>query len=778
MPRWLKAIRLSQVNSALLVFGLAVLVTAIVGPKVTVNGVHIGPGASALQRSIVAAVGFLAIAWAVVASVAPARELRTDQGFVGARPRLPVRLVERPDLLRDVVRALCAQDRLVAVAGIGGAGKSTLAARACADRRVRRAFRDGITWLDTGPRQGPEVLLASLAHRLGLTQAATGFATVEQGRDYLAAALRGKRMLIAIDNVWERHSLDAFTDLAPTCTVLFTTRLTELAKVAGARPILVDELSKEQALELLGRWTNQAPSALPDAARKLCARVGNLALGVAMAGAMIAQGRSFTDLLTSIDLDPSQVGADLDPEYRYRTLFDTIEASVTDLPEDAQRQYAQLAVFAGRSPFPGDAAAALWQPELPEVEVGRRLAELIGRSLLTAEGDDWYSAHDLQYEFLTRRLGAAGLTAAHLRLLKAYRIRYPGGWADSANDAYLAHTLAGHLHDAGLDEELHATLTDAAWIQARLTHGRLPDLVLDFRYADDALSRQILRALQLSAGVVVADPTLVRSQLAGRLVAHPDPAIKTWYDDLIIHSGPPAWLAPLTAALIPVTDPLTRVLTLSHLGGTLAVTADGARAVSGGGDGTVRVWDLATDREQAVLTGHQGGVSSVAVTADAVRAVSGGHDDGTVRVWDLATGRAAAVLTGHQGGVSSVAVTADGATAVSGGRDGTVRVWDLATDREQAVLTGHQGGVSSVAVTADAVRAVSGGHDDGTVRVWDLATGRAAAVLTGHQGGVSSVAVTADGAHARSAAAVTGRCGCGTWLPVELLPSSLAIKVG
>ena len=70
----------------------------------------------------------------------------------------------------------------------------------------------------------------------------------------------------------------------------------------------------------------------------------------------------------------------------------------------------------------------------------------------------------------------------------------------------------------------------------------------------------------------------------------------------------------------------------------MAVTPDGNRAVSGGSDGSVRVWDLAAGREQATLTGHSGWVRSVAVTPDGARAVSGG-EDGSVRVWDLATGR-------------------------------------------------------------------------------------------------------------------------------------------
>ena len=718
-------VRLSKVNTTLLVFGLALLIGAVVGPRADVSGTQIGPGASGWQRAVVLAVGLIAIVWAVLATRGPVGTLWTGGGFLGVPPRLPTRLVERPDLSAAITRAMQVGHGPLALVGIGGAGKSTLAARACADRRVRRRFREGITWLEAaGPGQDPVALLADLGRRLGLLDTAAGFATVGQGRDQLAAALQGKRVLIAVDNVWDRGPLDALAGLAPTCTVVFTTRLAELATTVNATQIRVDELTQEQALELLGRWTGRASAALPDTAGALCTRVGNLALGVAMTGAMVAGGRSITDVLALIEQDLTRVRTDLDPAYPYRTLFSAIEAGIADLPDNDQRRYAELAVFAGRGPFSRAAAQALWQPGLSDAEVGDLLAELTGRSLLMVAGEGWYVAHDLQYDVLARRIGPSGLAAAHARLLEGYRIRYPERWAGSAADPYLARTLAGHLRDADLGDELRSLLTDTAWIQARLTHGQLPDMIPDYRHASDPLTRQILRALRLSAPALAADPTQVRGQLAGRLLGHPDPDIVAWVDGLISHGGPGSWLTPLTpSSLTSTANPIRQILP-GHTGEavySVAVTPDGARAVSGGKDGSVRVWDLAAGRELATLTGHSCPLLSVAVTRDGNIVVSGG-DDGSVRVWDLAAGGALATLTGHTDAAWSVTVTADGTRAVSGGRDESVRVWDLAAGRELATLTGHSGEVLSVAVTPDGTQAVSGGRD-GSVRVWDLGTG-------------------------------------------------------
>jgi len=660
MRRPFGGIRLSKVNTGVLMAGAALLLVAVLGRWATIAGNQILRGAPWRVQVVLGAAGLLAIAWAVATSREPAPGLRTDRGFLGTPPTTPDRLVERPDLSERIVAALRAGRGPVALTGMGGTGKSTLAASACDDRRVRRRFRDGEkTWLklEAGPGQDPVALLGDLARRLE-PGSESGFTTVAQGRDKIAAALRGKRMLIAVDNVWERGPLDALVGLAPGCLVMFTTRLPELAITFGATPIPVDELTQGQALDLLGRWTGQAPAELPAGARALCTRVGNLALGVAMAGAMIARGRSFTDVAALIEQDLTRVHADFNPEYQYRNLLAAIEAGISDLPAGDQQRYAQLAVFGGRGPFPREAAAVLWRPELAEAGAGDLLAELAGRSLLTAAGRGWYAAHDLQYDVLKSRLGREGLAAAHARLLDGYRDRYPGGWADSAADPYLARNLAGHLHEAGRDRELRALLADVAWIQARVAGGQLPDLLADYGYAsDDPLTRQIERAVRMSAQILAADPGQLRGQLAGRLLGHPDPAVADWAASLTRRGGPGPWLAPLTPALTPTTAALEQVLT-GHAGwvAAVAVTADGTRAISGSDDRTVRVWDLAAGREQATLTGHTDTVKAVAVTADGTRAISG-SDDGTVRVWDLAAGREVARWTGDYAVIACTALS-------------------------------------------------------------------------------------------------------------------------
>ena len=164
---------------------------------------------------------------------------------------------------------------------------------------------------------------------------------------------------------------------------------------------------------------------------------------------------------------------------------------------------------------------------------------------------------------------------------------------------------------------------------------------------------------------------------------------------------------------------------------------------SGGGDGTIRIWDVASGRQRSQLTGHRSDVQSVAFSPRAGILASGGGD-GTVRIWDVASGRQRSQLTGHRSDVQSVAFSPDGALLASGGGDGTVRIWDVASGQQRSQLTGHRGDVQSVAFSPDGALLASGGSD-GTARLWDAAAARPRGQFLGHTSAVCSVAFSPTG---------------------------------
>jgi WD40 repeat protein len=105
------------------------------------------------------------------------------------------------------------------------------------------------------------------------------------------------------------------------------------------------------------------------------------------------------------------------------------------------------------------------------------------------------------------------------------------------------------------------------------------------------------------------------------------------------------------------------------------VTPDGQVVVSGGIDGTVRVWERTSGQQRAALTGHTGVVRAVTMTADGQTLVSAG-DDRTVRVWNLATG---AVVTRFYWDfpITSCAASSLASIIVVGDSDGHVLFFTL-----------------------------------------------------------------------------------------------------
>ncbi|MFC4607779.1 hypothetical protein ACFO9E_08115, partial [Streptomyces maoxianensis] len=89
----------------------------------------------------------------------------------------------------------------------------------------------------------------------------------------------------------------------------------------------------------------------------------------------------------------------------------------------------------------------------------------------------------------------------------------------------------------------------------------------------------------------------------------------------------------------------------------------------------------------AVLSGHAHAWGVMALTTvDGRRVAVTGNGDNTLRVWDLATGLASLTLSGHGDVVTAVAATEvrGQPVALSASRDTTVRVWNLLTGQTTA----------------------------------------------------------------------------------------------
>ncbi|KAF8203531.1 hypothetical protein K438DRAFT_572948 [Mycena galopus ATCC 62051] len=179
----------------------------------------------------------------------------------------------------------------------------------------------------------------------------------------------------------------------------------------------------------------------------------------------------------------------------------------------------------------------------------------------------------------------------------------------------------------------------------------------------------------------------------------------------------------------------------------IAVSADGARIVSGLEDNTIHVWDARTGEAlMEAIQGHTNTISSVVFSPDGACIASGSYDK-TICLWDAMTGKALMKpIQGHSSWVRSVAFSPNGARIVSGSHDWKICMWDARTGEAlMKPMLGHRGLVKSVAFSPNGAWIISGSHDR-TICVWDVKTGKALMEpIQGHTRSVESVAFSPNG---------------------------------
>jgi WD40 repeat protein len=161
--------------------------------------------------------------------------------------------------------------------------------------------------------------------------------------------------------------------------------------------------------------------------------------------------------------------------------------------------------------------------------------------------------------------------------------------------------------------------------------------------------------------------------------------------------------------------------------GVLAIgfTPDSKTLVSVGRPDEVKLWDAVTGKNTATLKiasiAHSAAVSSSGkLVATAVYVDLGDrYVAKDIKVWAVATGKEQVTLQGHTLDVLSLAFDPEGKTLASGCEDGTIKLWDEASGKELATLKGHTDMVWSLAFSKDG-KVLASGSADKTIKLWEV----------------------------------------------------------
>ena len=284
------------------------------------------------------------------------------KGPTGNLPADLTSFVGRRRETADVKQALTSS-RLVTLIGVGGVGKTRLAQRVAGE--VRRAFADGVWFVDLSALQDEDLLASTIATSLHLQSRSRAWAPTA-----LARHLSDRHILIVLDNCEQlRHAsavlVDTLLRACPSLRVLVTTR--QALEISGEHLISVPALATPGAEEtpppgLLQKYdsvvllTERAQAVAPgfrlsdennEAVAALCHRLDGIPLALELAAARM-RFLSPQQILDRLDEHSGilRSGSAVAPP-RHRSLRSLIDWSYGLCSPEERTLWARLSVFPG-----------------------------------------------------------------------------------------------------------------------------------------------------------------------------------------------------------------------------------------------------------------------------------------------------------------------------------------------------------------------------------------------------------------------------------------------
>ena len=312
-------------------------------------------------------------------------------------PNLPAHpIVGRELFIDSIVETLIgSHSRFIALHGLPGVGKTTVASALIDRKEIADHFPDGVCWLNIGPEADLTAILANLAAFLGVEASQIRKSSSIDLHELIRSELAEAKRLFIFDDVWQAEDVQKLCLGGRHVAYLITTRQ-PAAGVAFAGPnvFTVPELESAQAEMLL---TNLAPNIFDDepaAVEMLQKTTGGLPLAlIVFARYLQSQGyhgqkRRFQAAVEQ--LQKRQTRLKLADATVQTDIASLIGLSIENLPADVQQLFRNLTIFQPKpNSFSQDMALAV-TGRSPE-----QFYRLVDSGLVESLGQDRYTLHQL-----------------------------------------------------------------------------------------------------------------------------------------------------------------------------------------------------------------------------------------------------------------------------------------------------------------------------------------------------------------------------------------------
>ena len=403
-------------------------------------------------------------------------------------PLLPAYFVERPEPL-EVVKASLLSERapntlvVSAIHGLGGIGKSVLAAAIAHDATIRDRYADGILWVTLGQEPDLLGLVTGWIHAIGdYAYKPIGTNSLNAATGYLRSRLQDRRVLLVVDDVWDSAHVAPFQVGGAGSTVLVTTRRSDIADDLGAALHELELMTPEQAIQVFEKRLGRCLSVLEQPeALALAEATGYLPLALDLVSAQMAKGKGWQELTVALKQEVADLESLESSPRRRRQGVLKLEACFNLSLNPLRDEFPEVwESFVWLGVLPEDVAitalmvANVW--DVPVAEAAERLELLWNEALLRqgteqyVSGQSWqtYRIHDLLHDIAQRQIElaqalgpGATLVQAHEQLLARYQARTQSGlWHTIPNDGYIHAHLTWHFEKAQQAETIHELLRE------------------------------------------------------------------------------------------------------------------------------------------------------------------------------------------------------------------------------------------------------------------------------------------------------------------------------